>query len=158
MLTNYSITNLTLELLLDDCRTLLKKFHELIIQHIFREANQCANTLAKFRVFLSFDYVYFVNPPTMMEDLLAFDKPEFFIIDLFVINLYQHRFAQKKKNVMSTYTFHSSHTYTSHTLQGKCYVHIYTKRNSFTHVYIVLHFLKRNIMFTIFLQYFHHKF
>ena len=39
LLTNYSINNLRLEFLLDDCRTLLKKFHSLIVHHIFREVN-----------------------------------------------------------------------------------------------------------------------
>ena len=67
-----------LEPLLGDCRTLLKKFHSTIVQHIFREANQCADALAKFRATLSSDFVNFVNPPPVVEDLLAFDKAELF--------------------------------------------------------------------------------
>ena len=39
LLTNYLINNLMLEPLLDDCKTLLKKFHSLTLLHIFREAN-----------------------------------------------------------------------------------------------------------------------
>ena len=39
LLNNYSINNLTLEPLLSDCRTLLKKFHSTTVQHIFRETN-----------------------------------------------------------------------------------------------------------------------
>ena len=74
LLNNYSINNFMLEPLLGDCRTLLKKFHSTTIQHISRKANQCADALIKFRATLSSDFVNFVNPPPMVEDLLAFDK------------------------------------------------------------------------------------
>ena len=67
-----------LEHLLDDWRTLLKKFHKSIVQHIFKEANQCADALAKFGVTLSFDYINFVNSLTMVEDLLTFNKAELY--------------------------------------------------------------------------------
>ena len=67
-----------LELLLDDWRTLLKKFHKSTVQHIFKEANQCADALAKFGVTLSSDYVNFVYSPTMVEDLLTFNKAELY--------------------------------------------------------------------------------
>ena len=77
LLTNYSINNLMLEPLLYDCRTLLKKFHSSTIHHIFREANQCADALAKFGATLSSDYVNFVNPLAVV-DLLAFDKAELY--------------------------------------------------------------------------------
>ena len=78
LLTNYSINNLMLEPLLDDCRILLKKFHSSTVHHIFREANQYADALAKFGASLSSDYVNFANPPLMVENLLAFDKTKFF--------------------------------------------------------------------------------
>ena len=68
-----------LELVLDDCRTLLKKFHRLTIQHIFREANQCVNALAKLEATISSDYINFVNPLPVVEDMLVFDKAEFFL-------------------------------------------------------------------------------
>ena len=78
LLNNYSINNLMLELLLGDYRTLLKKFHSTNVQHISREANQCANALVKFGATLSSDFVNFVNPPPVVEDLLAFDKAKLF--------------------------------------------------------------------------------
>ncbi|KAK9990428.1 hypothetical protein SO802_025413 [Lithocarpus litseifolius] len=56
LLTNYSINNLMLELLLDDCKTLLKKFHSSTVHHIFRETNQCAGTLAKFETTISSNF------------------------------------------------------------------------------------------------------
>ena len=60
------------------CRILLKKFHRLTIQHIFKKANQCVDALAKFGATLSSDYINFVTPPSMVKDLLAFDKSEYF--------------------------------------------------------------------------------
>ena len=63
--------------LLNDCRTLLKKLLRSTVQHIFREANQCANALAKFRATQSFDYANFVNPSAVV-DLRIFDKAELF--------------------------------------------------------------------------------
>ena len=68
-----------LELVLDDCRTLLKKFHRSTIQHIFREANQCADVMAKLGAIISSNYINFVNPLPVVEDVLVFDKAEFFI-------------------------------------------------------------------------------
>ena len=78
LLTNYSINNLILEPLIDDCRTLLKKFHSSTDHRIFREASQCADALAKFGATLSSYYVNFVNPPPVVKDLLAFDKAELY--------------------------------------------------------------------------------
>ena len=78
LLNNYSINNLMLEPLLGDFRTLLKKFYSTIVQHIFKEANQCADALAKFGATLSSGFFNFVNPPPVVEDLLASDKAELY--------------------------------------------------------------------------------
>ena len=40
-----SIVNFSLEPLLIDCRILLRKLPNLRIEHVYREANQCANAL-----------------------------------------------------------------------------------------------------------------
>ena len=77
LLTNYSINNLILEPLIDDCRTLLKKFHSSTDHRIFREASQCADALAKFGAAQYFNYANFDNPPAVVENLLAFDKAKF---------------------------------------------------------------------------------
>ena len=42
-----SIVNLSLEPLLTDCRLLLRKFPNLRIEHMYREANQCTDALAR---------------------------------------------------------------------------------------------------------------
>ena len=48
LLTNCLINNLMQEPLLDDCKSLLKKFHRSTIQHIFKEVIQCVDALVKF--------------------------------------------------------------------------------------------------------------
>ncbi len=48
------------------------------MQHIFREANQCADALANLGALLDIPFVIFANPPHVMENLLTFDKAELF--------------------------------------------------------------------------------
>ena len=47
-----SIANLSLEPLLTDCRLLLRKFPSLQVDHAYREANQCADALARIYILL----------------------------------------------------------------------------------------------------------
>ena len=47
ILMNNEFENLLMELLLTDCKNLLKEFPNKHMIHAFREANQCANALAK---------------------------------------------------------------------------------------------------------------
>ena len=42
-----SNSNLSLEPLLTDCRLHLKKFHNLRVVHVYKEANRCADALAR---------------------------------------------------------------------------------------------------------------
>ena len=46
-----------------------------ILQHVFREVNQCADTLAKLGAKFSAIYVSFIIPPAMVVNLLALDRP-----------------------------------------------------------------------------------
>ena len=71
---NPSCVNLVMKSLLFDCRNILQNFTNPIVRHVFREANQCANILAKIGLHLSSSFVTFVDPPSVVEDLLAFDK------------------------------------------------------------------------------------
>ncbi len=47
ILTNSQATNLLMEPLLSDCRSLLESFQNMKLDHVFREANQWADTLSK---------------------------------------------------------------------------------------------------------------
>ena len=47
LLMRNSVANLTLEPLLSNCRNLLRTLPRTRIDHVFKEANQCANAIAK---------------------------------------------------------------------------------------------------------------
>ena len=75
---NPSCVNLVMESLLFDCKDLLQDFINTVVWHVFRGANQYVDTLAKISLHLSSSFVTFVDPLPMVEDLLAFDKAEFY--------------------------------------------------------------------------------
>ena len=77
LLYNPSCVNLVIEPLLSDCRNLVQDFSNPIVKHVFREANQCADALANLGLHLD-SFVTFVNPPLVVENLLAFDKTELY--------------------------------------------------------------------------------
>ena len=74
LLSNLSVDNLILEPLLTHCRNLMKTFPNYTVAHVYREANRCADKLARMRADLQSDYLILFNLPLVMEDLLASDK------------------------------------------------------------------------------------
>ena len=69
-----SDATLALEPLLSDCKNLLRTFPRTRIEHVFREANQCADVLAKLGAKFSAMYVSFVIPPVVVVNRLALDR------------------------------------------------------------------------------------
>ena len=69
-----------MEPLLFDFRNFLQDFTNPVVRHVFREANQCTDTLAKIGFHLSSSFVTFVDLPLVVEeeDLLAFDKAQLY--------------------------------------------------------------------------------
>ena len=57
-----------------DCRCLLESFDRFTLKHIFREANGCANNLAKARCVQLVDYVSFTSTLAHVPEALAFDS------------------------------------------------------------------------------------
>ena len=74
MLMNNDTENLLMEPLLTDCRNLLKDIPNKRVVHAFREANQCADALAKLGSQSLYSFAVFCNPPPVVESLLSFDK------------------------------------------------------------------------------------
>ena len=70
--------NMLMEPLLSNCRNLLQAISNKRIEHVYREANQCADALAKMGTNRNFTFVVFVEPPPMVGTLLAFDKANMF--------------------------------------------------------------------------------
>ena len=60
-----------MEPLLSDYRSLFKAIPNKRIQHIYREANQYADALARLGSSVIFSFVVFVEPPPVVADLLA---------------------------------------------------------------------------------------
>ena len=77
-LSNTSVVNLSLEPILSDCRNLMKMFLNCTVTHVFREANRCADRLARLGADLHSDHLILYNPPPVVEDLLASDKVDHF--------------------------------------------------------------------------------
>ena len=76
-----------------------------VVKHIFREVNQCTDALAKLGATFVASSVVFYNSPLMVENLLAFDNVELYILQqngLWLI-LYISSFHKnpKKKDVAS---------------------------------------------------------
>ena len=74
ILMNNETENLLMEPLLTDCRNLLKEIPNKRVIHAFREANQCADALAKLGPQSLYSFAVFCNPPPVVESILAFDK------------------------------------------------------------------------------------
>ena len=60
-----------MELLLSDYRSLFKAIPNKWIQHVYREVNQCADTLARLGSSVIPSFVIFVEPPPVVANLLA---------------------------------------------------------------------------------------
>ena len=62
-----------MEPLLSDCRNLFKAIPNKQIQHVYREANQCADALARLGSSVVPSFVVFVEPPPVVAKVLALD-------------------------------------------------------------------------------------
>ena len=71
-------------------------FDNHVVQHAYREANQCADALATLGLNLHVPFMDFVHPPLVVETLLAFDKAELFYTRMYVLNII-FLFNKKKK-------------------------------------------------------------
>ena len=78
LLMNNEAENIMMEPLLSDYRSLLKQIPNKRVLHVYHEANQCADALAKLGAHSGSHFVVFCNPPPVVENLLAFDKANMF--------------------------------------------------------------------------------
>ena len=56
VLGNSSYVNNIVSLILDDCRLLVSRIQQIMIKHCFRQANQCANSLARMSISQDFEF------------------------------------------------------------------------------------------------------
>ena len=74
LLMNNSKVNLLMEPLLSNCRKLLAAIPNKRVVHTFREANQCADMLARFGGSSISNFVVFLNPSPVVVDILLANK------------------------------------------------------------------------------------
>ena len=85
-LMNNDSVNMLIEPLLTCYRTFLRAISNKQIKHMFCEANQCTDALARMGSRRNFPFAIFVDPPPVVDDILAFDKANIFC-NRFVSNI-----------------------------------------------------------------------
>ena len=60
--------------LVSDCKAGLQEIPMVQIQHCYREANKCADSLARRGAYLSQEFVVLLDPPTEVDFLLRLDS------------------------------------------------------------------------------------
>ena len=70
--------NLLMEPLPFDCKSLYRAIPNKRIQHVYREANQCADALARLGSSVVSSFFVFVELPPVVVSLLAFDEADSF--------------------------------------------------------------------------------
>ena len=73
VLQNEDYANIIISPILDDCRQLLTRFHQVHIKHRFRQANQCADGLGRKSFRMSSDFLMFDSLPMDILDVFEGD-------------------------------------------------------------------------------------
>ena len=73
VLQNTGYVNNVISPILDDCRHLISLFQNVRIKHCFRQANQCADGLARMSFSLNADFLIFDSPPMDIIDVFEGD-------------------------------------------------------------------------------------
>ena len=63
--------------LVTECRDILQAFHQVQLNHYYREANQAADLLAKMGSSQQEDFVYYVTPPFILLDVGSSQREDF---------------------------------------------------------------------------------
>ena len=66
LINSNSISNRVYTPLLHDCRLLLSQLQQVRVAHVFREANKCADFLAKRGCYLQADFDVYDQPPLLI--------------------------------------------------------------------------------------------
>nr|XP_023878038.1 uncharacterized protein LOC111990496 [Quercus suber] len=72
-ISNPEYANIFASSLMEDCRHMVKQVPQIRFKHCFREANRCADALARMGGILDADFTVFENPPVDISNFLEFD-------------------------------------------------------------------------------------
>ena len=64
---------------MDDCRHLIKQFPQICFKHCYREANRCADALARMGGLQDADFIVFESPPVDISSFLDFDLNDLYL-------------------------------------------------------------------------------
>ena len=74
VLRNYSYDNRIISPTMDDCRQLVLCFQQIQIKHCYRQANRCADMLAKMGVEQEIELLNLLSPPMDILQILQDDR------------------------------------------------------------------------------------
>ena len=74
VLRNYSYDNRIISPIMDDCRQLVLCFQQIQIKHCYRQANRCADLLAKMGVEQEIEFLNLLSPPVDILPILQEDR------------------------------------------------------------------------------------
>ena len=70
---NSTYVNQIISPILDDCRQLMTSFQQVQLKHCYREANRCADMMARIGADQELEYVLFSSPPVDLAKALEDD-------------------------------------------------------------------------------------
>ena len=73
ILHNVNYENNVISPILDDCRQLLSRFDQVQVKHVYRQANGCADGLAKMGAEQESSFLFFPCPPEDIRNRIEFD-------------------------------------------------------------------------------------
>ncbi|KAK9987091.1 hypothetical protein SO802_032042 [Lithocarpus litseifolius] len=85
---NPKYSNILASSLMDDCRNLAKQIPRIRVKHCFREANRCADALARMGGILDDNFTVFESPPVDISSFLHFDCKGLFLSSFCPVSLF----------------------------------------------------------------------
>ena len=79
VLTNPNQSNNIISAILDDCRQMMVQFPQLRVRHGYREANRCADKLARMGVQQLVDFCLYEDSPQELQSDLEFDNSGLYV-------------------------------------------------------------------------------
>ena len=70
---NPNYVNNIISAILDNCKQLINRFHQVRIKHCFRQENQCANGLVEKSLRMTTEFLIYNSPPVDILDVFESD-------------------------------------------------------------------------------------
>ena len=100
-----------------NCRTLATRFRQIRFKHCYREANRCANKLARIGSSQTLDFVVYHSPPMDILSFLEEDANGLYLNRLvlrfrvYLVRVFKHMFSVFKQHYMYFHTLFYSYKF-----------------------------------------------